>query len=172
MSLIPYEQLTVDTSLRLEEAKSRLSQALARSDPGRFRGTLSGREFTIRRNIVYANASLPMLNGRFREMPYGTRVDVRMSLDRGTGAFVILWCLFAVCVIAISVVRWIKTGAPDGGMVFGAVMLPFMYLVIMAWWLPEAAKARRFIEQTFPRTALPDKGMNRTRASGGLSTRA
>lgn len=84
MSLIPYDHLSVYTTLRLEEATSRLSQALAQSGPGRFCGSLSGSEFKIRRNISYANASLPVLNGRFREIQNGTRVDVRMSLHRGT----------------------------------------------------------------------------------------
>lgn len=171
MSLIPYDQLIVDTPLNLEEAKSRLSQALARSGSGGFNGSLSGSEFKIRRNISYANASLPILNGRFREVQNGTRVDVKMSLHRGTFAFVILWCLFAVCVIAVSLVRWINTSADKEGLVFGAVMLPFMYLVIMAWWIPEAAKARIFIKQTFTDAALPDKGMTRTRETGDLSTR-
>lgn len=92
MNLFPSMQFTIDSSMKPEEVRIRLSEYVM---PLKFRisfffpkyekpfsGTFSEKEFELIKNIRYRNSFNPVIYGSISPFGRGSRIDVRLELHR------------------------------------------------------------------------------------------
>ena len=104
MLFIPFESLTITTSLTFSEVLCRLDEVV--TTPKAFRrilpfgappakpyeGTISGKTFKINRIIIGRNSFLPIIKGDIHTQPFGCSIKIRMSLHKIVLAFMLLGC--------------------------------------------------------------------------------
>jgi len=107
-----------------------------------FLGTVKGSRFSLRRDIHYRNAFLPMLKGIIRPSPAGSRVVVIMHLHPFVLVFMLAWfgALGASALSALASHGPVLAIVPGGLFIFGAVVMALGFY-------PEALKARRILEE-------------------------
>ena len=100
MGVLPYEHLTIETTLAVEEAQRRLAEAVeprnnvrwpfqTRSKP--FEGSITGEQFEISRVISYRNSFLPRINGRIRQGSVGATIDITLAMHPVVMIFMAVW---------------------------------------------------------------------------------
>jgi hypothetical protein len=158
MGVLPYEHLTIETSLAVEEAQRRLAEAVeprknvrwpfqSRSKP--FEGSITGEQFEISRVISYRNSFLPRINGRIRQGSIGATIDITLALHPVVMIFMAVWLLGVGCAGFAVVSAAFKGGTfeplgliPVGMFVFGVLLCTLSYNF-------EAAKAKSLLKQLF-----------------------
>lgn len=161
MRLLPHDRFTIQSPRTTDEISARLS-ALVRPFGGwkslrelremlvapdrPFSGSVQpdGR-FKIWRTIRYRNSFLPVVEGRIRPDICGSRVEVRMRLNRFSAVFVAVWTLFASGAAAFAF-----SAADRGQTYLGLAPLGFVlfgYLLSQGGFWFEAPRARRFLEE-------------------------
>jgi hypothetical protein len=108
-----------------------------------FLGTVEKNTFQIHRDINYINSWLPQIKGNLAPIPSGTRVDVRMRLQRSISLFTVFFATFSAVITVLNFLY----GNPDAGVFAYVPMLLFVASVGLpvGCFYPEAYKARRLL---------------------------
>ena len=157
-SLIPFDSLTITTSLTFSEVLQRLDEVV--TPPKFFRitlpfgpppakpyeGTISGNTFKINRIIIIGrNSFFPIIKGDIHSQPFGCSIKIRMSLHKIVLAFMILWLWTTGSIGMFSLFAWYVEPS------VGAIFLPILAMFIFGWllWLIpfkiEAKSAIKFL---------------------------
>lgn len=99
MPILPYERLTIETTLSIEEARRRLADAI---EPKRmrwgwstsakpFEGAITGDRFEMSRIIRYRNSFLPQISGQIRQGYQGAAIDLTLQLHPLVLIFMAVW---------------------------------------------------------------------------------
>lgn len=140
-SLIPFDSLTITTSLTFSEVLQRLDEVL--TPPKLFRitlpfgpppakpyeGTISGNTFKISRIITGRNSFLPIIKGEIYSQSFGCSIKIRMSLHKIVLAFMILWLWTTGFIGMFSLFAWYVEPS------VGAIFLPILAMFFLGWLL-------------------------------------
>jgi len=139
--LIPFESLTITTSLTCSEVLRRLDEVV--TFPKFFRiiipfvppptklyeGTLSGNSFKINRIIICRHLIFPIIQGDIYPQPFGSSIKIRMNLPKIVIAFLILWLWTTGSIGLFSLFAWLVDPS------VGAIFLPILGMFIFGWLL-------------------------------------
>ena len=132
--LIPFESLTITTSLTCSEVLRRLDEVV--TFPKLFRvarpakpyeGTISDKTFRINRIIIGRNSFLPIIKGEIHPQPFGCSIKIRMSLHEIVTAFLILWLWTTGSIGMFSLFAWLVEPS------VGPIFLPILGMFIFGW---------------------------------------
>ncbi|MCC3407991.1 MAG: hypothetical protein JGK17_20855 [Microcoleus sp. PH2017_10_PVI_O_A] len=156
-SLIPFESLTITTSLTFSEVLQRLDEVV--TPPKLFRitlpfgpppakpyeGTISGNTFKINRIITGRNSFLPIIKGEIYSQPFGCSIKIKMSLHNIVIAFMILWLWTTGSIGMFALFAWFVE--PSVGPIFVPILGMFLFgwLLCLIPFRIEAKSAIRFI---------------------------
>jgi hypothetical protein len=140
-SLIPFESLTITTSLTFSEVLHRLEEVV--TPPKLFRvtlpfgpppakpyeGTISGNTFKISRIITGRNSFLPIIEGYIHSQPFGCSIKIRLTLHKIVLAFMILWLWTTGSIGMFALFAWLVEPS------VGPIFLPILGMFIFAWLL-------------------------------------
>lgn len=140
-SLIPFDSLTITTSLTFSEVLQRLDEVV--TPPKLFRitlpfgpppakpyeGTISGNTFKINRIIIGRNSFFPIIKGDIHSQPFGCSIKIRMTLHKIVLAFMILWLWTTGSIGMFSLFAWYVEPS------VGAIFLPILAMFIFGWLL-------------------------------------
>ena len=151
ISWLPYREVSVFTTLSVDETRSLLSNTVIKrrfrwfsSDVGQFEGVVSVDGFNINRVIGYRNSFLPMLYGSFiPRNDGGTQVIVKMMLHPVVLVIMLGFLGALLCGAATSILNGYHDLACFGGFFL------FGYLLVMGGFNLEANKAAAFIKMVF-----------------------
>lgn len=138
---IPFETLTITTSLTLSEVVSRLDEVV--TPPKLFRinlpfgppptkpyeGTISGKRFKINRIIIGRNSFIPIIEGDIHTQNFGCYIKIRMSLHKIVLGFMILWLWTTGSIGMFSLFAWLVEPS------VGPIFLPILGMFIFGWLL-------------------------------------
>ncbi|MEG4942538.1 hypothetical protein [Microcoleus sp. F4-D5] len=141
MSLIPFESLTITTSLTFSEVLRRLDEVV--TTPKLFRvilpfspppvkpyeGTISGKKFKINRIIIGRNSFIPIIEGDIHPQKFGCYIKIRMSLHKIVLGFMILWLWTTGSIGMFALFAWLVEPS------VGAIFLPILGMFIFGWLL-------------------------------------
>ena len=158
MRILPYERLTIETALTIEEAQRRLAEAVEPRKYGRwslkasskpFEGSVTGEQFQISRVIGYRNSFLPRISGHIRQGPGGATIDLTLALHPAVLIFMAVWLLGVGCAAVAVMSASLSAGTfelfgliPVGMFVFGVLLCTLSFNF-------EAAKAKSLLKQLF-----------------------
>jgi len=139
--LIPFESLTITTSLTCSEVLRRLDEVV--TFPKLFRiilpwvpppaklyeGTISGNSFKINRIIIGRHLIFPIIQGDIRPQTFGSSIKIRMSLHKIVIAFLILWLWTTGSIGLFSLFAWLVEPS------VGAIFVPILGMFILGWLL-------------------------------------
>jgi hypothetical protein len=147
--LIPFERITINTTLTQEQAKQILTDKVVLvGEPdqkpdteGIFRGKVSesGFELTRMRAFSRRNSLHPMLWGKFVTIPEGTRIEVIFTLHP----------LFLVTVVVALGLFYVNTLPRVGSVNYGVFPLLFLYVLVMIAFNITLMPAIRQIREIF-----------------------
>ena len=140
-SFIPFESLTITTSLTFSEVLRRLDEVV--TFPKLFRiilpfgpppaklyeGTISGNKFKINRIIIGRYLFFPIIQGDIHTQPFGCSIKIRMSLHKIVIGFIILWLWTTGSIGMFSLFAWLVEPS------VGPIFLPILGMFICAWLL-------------------------------------
>lgn len=138
---IPFESLTITTSLSFSEVVSRLDEVIAPpklfritlpfgSPPSKpYEGTISGNRFKINRIIIGRNSFIPIIEGDIHTQKFGCYIKIRMSLHNIVLGFMILWLWTTGSIGMFSLFAWLVEPS------VGAIFLPILGMFIFVWLL-------------------------------------
>jgi hypothetical protein len=158
MSILPYERLTIETTLTVEDAQRRLAEAVEPRKYARwtfqtgskpFEGSITGEQFQISRVISYRNSFLPQISGRIRQGPQGATIEATLALHVVVMIFMAVWLLGVGCagLVAVSSVFSASRFEPMGLIPIG--MFVFGVLLCTLGFKFEAEKAKSQLRQLF-----------------------
>jgi hypothetical protein len=158
MGVLPYERLTIETTLAVQEAQRRLADAVEPRKAVRwpfqpkgkpFQGSIAGEQFKISRVIGYRNSFLPQISGQIRQGLQGATIEVTLALHPVVMIFMAVWLLGVGCAALAIVSAGINSGKfeasgliPIGMFIFGILLCTLSFNV-------EAAKAKSLLKQLF-----------------------
>jgi hypothetical protein len=159
MSILPFENFTINTNLTPEEVKTKLSEFVGTPQVFRnpfkrpnepYSGTIQDESFKITRNINYRNSFLPVITGKINDnYPTGSTINITMSLNPFVIAFMSLW-LFVVAGVGLTFfIAMITTGELIVGGLIPFGMLIFGCLLTIIPFKIEANIAKKFLEELF-----------------------
>ena len=139
--LIPFESLTITTSLTCSEVLRRLDEVV--TFPKFFRiilpwvpppaklyeGTISGNTFKINRIIIGRHLIFPIIKGDIYPQPFGSSIKIRMSLHKIVIAVLILWLWTTGSIGMFSLFAWLVEPS------VGPIFLPILGMFIFGWLL-------------------------------------
>jgi hypothetical protein len=127
-SRLTKEELLVHLQNEIEAEKSFGFGASNHSFSKSYVGKITNNLFEIKRAISYRNSFLPNIKGEIQNDFNGSKVYVKMNLDKLVKVFMIVWLsLVSIACLAITYVTISNGGLdPEGGF---AVFIPFLMLV-------------------------------------------
>ncbi|MEG4924126.1 hypothetical protein Q5690_27180 [Microcoleus sp. F10-D1] len=139
--MIPFESLTITTSLTFSEVLRRLDEVV--TTPKLFRvtlpfgpppakpyeGTVSGKKFKINRIIIGRNSFIPIIEGDIHPQKFGCYIKIRMSLHKIVLGFMILWLWTTGSIGMFALFAWLVEPS------VGAIFLPILGMFIFGWLL-------------------------------------
>jgi len=160
-SLIPFESLTITTSLTFSEVLRRLDEVVTPPKPFRitlpfgpppvkpYEGTISGNTFRINRIITGRNSFIPIIKGDIHSQPFGCSIQLSMNLDLAVIVFMIVWMSMPGSIGMLALLVWLVDRS------VGLIFLPLFGMCIFAWFLSlicfkiEAKKDIKFFSNKF-----------------------
>ncbi|WP_332978474.1 hypothetical protein [Microcoleus sp. A003_D6] len=154
---IPFESLTITTSLTCSEVWRRLDEIVTNPKilkiiipfgppPAKpYEGTISGNTFKINRIIIGSHLFFPIIKGNIHSQPFGCSIKISMTLNKIVLAFLILWLWTTGSIGMFSLFAWLVEPS------VGAIFLPILGMFIFAWLLClipfkiEAKSATKFL---------------------------
>ncbi|MEG4034047.1 hypothetical protein QUA03_09490 [Microcoleus sp. S36b_A4] len=138
---IPFETLTITTSLTYSEVLRRLDEVV--TPPKVFRiiipfcqppakpyeGTIDGQTFKINRIIIGRHLLFPIIQGYIHNQQFGCSIRIRMSLHTTVIGFLILWLWTTGSIGMFSLFAWLVEPS------VGAIFLPILGMFIFGWLL-------------------------------------
>jgi hypothetical protein len=163
MGIISDEYLTIQTNLSLDEAVSRLSQAIkpepsrqgysqagfAFDNLGRFEGFVNHEGFTLQRKGWFADIGWLTLRGHFKAERNGVRINVRMALSSAIRLFAVAWYALILIMLVASTIRGVRSGSFDMEIVGAPAFGLFFYIRILYSRVRERHKALRFLRALY-----------------------
>ena len=140
-SSIPFESLTITTSLTFSEVLRRLDEVVTPSKPFRitlpfgpppvkpYEGTISGKTFRINRIITGRNSFIPIIKGDIHSQPFGCSIKIRMSLHEIVIGFMLLWLWTTGSIGLFALFAWFVEPS------VGPIFLPLIGMFIFGWLL-------------------------------------
>ncbi|MBW3586575.1 MAG: hypothetical protein KY448_12260 [Cyanobacteria bacterium 0813] len=140
-SLIPFESLTITTSLTFSEVLRRLDEVVTFPKVFRiiipfgpppakhYEGTVSGNTFKINRIIIGRHLLFPLIEGNIHSQPFGCSIKIRMSLHKTVIGFMILWLWTTGSIGMFALFAWLVEPS------VGAIFLPILGMFIFVWLL-------------------------------------
>ena len=158
MGVLPYEHLTIETTLAVEEAQRRLAEAVeprknvrwpfqSRSKP--FEGSITGEQFAISRVIGYRNSFLPRISGRIHQGSTGATIDITLALHPVVMIFMAVWLLGVGCAGFAVMNVGFRAGTFEPSSLILIGMFVFGVLLCTLGFNFEAAKAKSLLKQLF-----------------------
>jgi hypothetical protein len=152
--MLPYQTRVFDSTLRVDQARARLQEAVEPLAPPRraptdraFEGVVDGDSFRIRRIVRGRNSFRPELHGRIEATPTGgARVVVCFRLHPLVMVFMAAWLAILFNLVLIAVKEAVATGERQFLWHTGA-MFTLGLLMPLIFFPPEARKAARFLEE-------------------------
>ncbi|MEG4120108.1 hypothetical protein QUA43_21900 [Microcoleus sp. N9_B4] len=138
---IPFETLTITTSLTFSEVVSRLDEVVTPpklfritlpfgSPPAKpYEGKISGKRFKINRIIIGRNSFIPIIEGDIHTQNFGCYIKIRMSLHKIVLGFMILWLWTTGSIGMFSLFAWLVEPS------VGPIFLPILGMFIFGWLL-------------------------------------
>ena len=139
--LIPFESLTITTSLTCSEVLRRLEEVVTFPKVFRiilpwvpppaklYEGTISGNTFKINRIIIGRHLIFPIIQGYISPQPFGSSIKIRMNLPKIVIAFLILWLWTTGSIGLFSLFAWLVEPS------VGPIFLPILGMFIFGWLL-------------------------------------
>ncbi|MEG5098124.1 MULTISPECIES: hypothetical protein [unclassified Microcoleus] len=138
---IPFESLTITTSLTYSEVLRRLDEVV--TPPKVFRiiipfgppptkpyeGTISGKTFKINRIIIGRHLLFPIIQGDIHTQQFGCSIKIRMTLHKTVLGFLILWLWTTGSIGMFALFAWLVEPS------VGAIFLPILGMFIFGWIL-------------------------------------
>ncbi|MBE9096943.1 hypothetical protein [Tychonema sp. LEGE 07203] len=139
--LIPFESLTITTSLTFSEVLQRLDEVV--TPPKLFRitlpfgpppakpyeGTISGNTFKINRITIGRHLVLPIIKGNIDSQPFGCSIRIKMILHKVVLGFLILWLWTTGSIGMFSLFAWFVEPS------VGPIFLPILGMFLFGWLL-------------------------------------
>lgn len=157
MAFVPYEHLTIDTALPLNEAVDRITRLVEpyqflrfSRNHTEFQGKVTQQDFRITRIIHYRNSFIPIIKGRFVTNPLGTRIIIKMTLHPLAIAFMIFWMGAAGVMIVRALLQIDERTVVQPAL----AMMVFGYLLTTVAFKLESVKARKRLRQLFAEPRL------------------
>jgi hypothetical protein len=158
MLILPYERLTIETTLSIEEARRRLADAI---EPKRlmrwgwstsakpFEGAITGDRFEMSRIIRYRNSFLPQISGQIRQGYQGAAIDLTLQMHPLVLIFMAVW----LAAVGGAALLFLSTALGSGSFqAFGLIpigMFVFGVLLCTLSFNFEASKAKALLNQLF-----------------------
>src|SRR5262245_2784853 len=158
MPILPYERLTIETTLPIEEAQRRLADAVepkrmlrwAWSTPTKpFQGTITGDRFEISRIIRYRNSFLPQIRGQIRQGYQGAAIDLTLQLHVLVLLFIAVWLAALGASVVVLISMAFGSGSSQIYSLIPAGMLVFVVLLCTLSFNFEASKAKALLKGLF-----------------------
>lgn len=161
MKYFPFENITYETKLDLNEIKQRLSEVIepkrnfrmtgvfGKNNHKLYEGRINGNEFNITRIIGYGNSFLPIIKGKIEKGFNGTKVNVKMSLQPFIIFFMFIWFvgIGIGCFAALAMMFNEERFEPMSLIPFG--MLIFGYAIVTGGFKYESIKSKKYLAQLF-----------------------
>jgi hypothetical protein len=112
-----------------------------------FEGAVGPDGFAINRVIRYRNSFLPMIKGRLEAAPVGTLITISMRPLWLVTIFWLFWMTFVAVFLAAMLLAKIGVQNRSVGILVGAGMLAFGYLVCSIGFGLEARWAKQMLEK-------------------------
>jgi len=138
---IPFESLTITTSLTFSEVGRRLDEVVTHPKvvriiipfgpppPKPYEGTISGKSFKINRIIIGRNLLFPIIEGNIYNQQFGCSIKIRMTLHKIVLGFLILWLWTTGSIGMFSLFAWLVEPS------VGPIFLPILGMFIFGWLL-------------------------------------
>jgi len=140
MPFVPWQRFVFDSPAAPEEVHDRL---LAATGPGLpFIGTVSQRSFKVRPAIQYRNSFVPFAVGSFGSGVDGTRVDVRLRLNRAVAAVMAFWFAVIAAFLVVAVVVASRNPSNSWFVLVVVAFIAFGYGLVMFGFSLEARRTR------------------------------
>lgn len=160
MNFLPKETLIFKTKLKEDEVISRLSQSvepekLIRSglfgstNTKPYEGTITGKNFSIRRIIKYRNSFLPRILGSVEQDIQGTSIKVKMRLHIFVLCFLFIWCSGALIGLFFMAKNVVDNKGFDPWFFMPIGMLLLVYVLTIAAFKYESGKAKNDLKTLF-----------------------
>ena len=139
--LIPFDSLTITTSLTFSEVLHRLDEVVIPpkffritlpfgAPPAKpYEGTISGNTFKISRIITGRNSFLPIIEGDIHSQPFGCSIKIRLTLHKIVLAFMILWLWTTGSIGMFALFAWLVEPS------VGPIFLPILGMFVFGWLL-------------------------------------
>ena len=140
-SLIPFESLTITTSLTFSEVLRRLDEVVTTPKPFRitlpfgpppvkpYEGIISCNTFKISRIITGRNSFIPIIKGNIHSQPFGCSIKITMNLHKIVMAFMILWLWTTGSIGMFALFAWLVEPS------VGPIFLPILGMFVFGWLL-------------------------------------
>jgi hypothetical protein len=139
-SLLPFERLTIPTTLAFSEVLERLDEVveppkmfrmnlLFRRPDKPYEGTISGNTFKINRIIRGRNSFLPTVEGEIHPESGGCSIQIKMSLHKFVIIFMIYWLWTTGVFWIFALLAWLVDRS------VGPIFLPILGMFIFGWLL-------------------------------------
>jgi hypothetical protein len=165
MELIPYECITIKTTLCKDEILQRLEINVATSrffsiwsrEPKPYQGEIDGSHFEITRIIHYMNSFLPIIKGEIKSEMGGSSILITMYPNVLAIAIMGLWLVGTGCMFLVFFINFlfsaILTGAlkpsmPDT-LLIPAGLFVFGYLAFLGGFKLESVNSKYFFRKLF-----------------------
>ena len=155
--LIPYRRFEFVTALDVSAATAQVAAHLrARRSfwerftwrASGFEGGVTGDRFQFSRIVGYGNSFLPVVRGRIRAEPGGSRIEVTMTMHPFVMLFLVLWGVGFGAGAVSALAGAIQRHTTDNLIV--VAILPIAYLAITLAFGIEALTAERFVREILP----------------------
>lgn len=137
--LLPFERLTIPTSLTFSEVLERLDEVveppkifritLFKRPDKPYEGTISGNTFKISRIITGRNSFLPLIQGEIYPQSLGCSIKISMNLHKIVIIFMIYWLSIIGSIGMFALFAWFVDRS------VGPIFLPLLGMFIFGWLL-------------------------------------
>ena len=148
MRLLPFEKVTIETSLSKEETLAELIKSIdqdrypkpwRKGDPREFEGYLGRDEFRISRIANFEHPLLPIVEGRVETHESKTSLVLQLKVDRLSFGFLLSWCGLFGMILLLQLSNRVDS---DGSVINTLIMFAAGYLGIMFFYWFEAKAAK------------------------------
>lgn len=159
-SFLPFERLTIPTTLNFSEVLERLDEVveppkmfrmnlLFRRPDKPYEGTISGNTFKISRIVHGRNSFLPVIEGEIHSESFGCSIAIKMTLYKVVIIFMLYWLSITGSFWIFALLAWLVDRS------VGPIFLPILGMFIFGWLLClipfkiEAKKTTKFLFNLF-----------------------
>ena len=159
---IPYEKLTLETSLSKEEVDQRIRKNTSQKDTALwnwslrrrssdlfFNGFITETGYELNPNISYRNSFLPTIDVTVESLRFGSTIELKLQLNLIVKIFGLLWISIISIVAITTLIVSITADNPEDRNAFIVPMLMFVFAYAMFWggFKYESIRSRKFLKK-------------------------